>query len=71
MKIWINDTQTQTHRIVKLFCEEHSLCEYFGDLEDEELKNFLVEIKEDIDVEKNMKLLKYFGYLHIFASKKS
>ncbi len=66
MKIWISDTVTSTHRLVKLHCEEHSNYSYLGNLSDEELKLFLIELKNDIDVEKNIKLIHYYGYLHLF-----
>lgn len=66
MKIWISDTLAPTHRLVKLHCEEHSDYSYLGDLDDEALRSFLLELKSDIDVEKNRKLIKYYGYLHLF-----
>ena len=67
MKIWISDTLTSTHRLVKFNCEEHSGYDYLGDLDDKELEIFLLECKPDIDVEKNINLIKYYGYLHIFV----
>jgi len=70
MKIWISDTQTQTHRLVRLNCEEHSDYDYLGDLNDEELESFFLELKGDIDLAKNIKLLKYYGYLHLFIISK-
>ena len=70
MKIWIQDTINPTHRLVRLNCEEHSDYKYLGDLDDEELKDFFLDVKEDIDVEKNIKLIKYYGYLHLFIIKK-
>ncbi len=66
MKIWISDTQTQTHRLVKLNCEAHSDFEYLGDLDDEKLRKFFLDLNGDIDVDKNLKLIKYYGYLHLF-----
>ena len=65
MKIWISDTKTPSHRIVKLNCEEHSGFEYLGDLNDDELKNFFLDLQETIDVDKNIKLINYYGYLHL------
>jgi len=70
MKIWISDTQASTHRLVKLNCEQHSDYKYLGDLNNEELKQFLLDFKSDIDVNKNIKLLQYFGYLHLFMISK-
>ena len=66
MKIWISDTQTSSHRLVRLHCEEHSDYKYFGDLDDNELRDYLISIQDDMDVQKNMKLIKYYGYLHLF-----
>jgi len=66
MKIWISDTQTQTHRLVKLNCEAHSDFEYLGDLDDTQLSDFFLGLKDEIDVDKNLKLIKYYGYLHLF-----
>lgn len=66
MKIWISDTQTPSHRLVRLNCEEHSDYKYLGDFNDDELEAFFLELQNDIDVEKNVKLIKYYGYLHLF-----
>ena len=65
MKIWILNTKTPNHRIVKLNCEEHSGYEYLGDLNDDEINKLLFEMHENIDIDKNMKLLKYYGFLHL------
>jgi hypothetical protein len=65
MKLWISDTKTQTHRLVKLHAEEHSGYEYLGDLKEEDIKAFLVSLQET-DVDKNLKLLQYYGYLNLF-----
>lgn len=70
MKIWISDTKAPSHRIVKLNCEVHSGFEYLGDLNDDELRNFFLEVQDDIDVDKNIKLIKYYGYLHLFITPK-
>lgn len=66
MKIWISDTQTPSHRLVKLNCEAHSDFVYLGDLNDDELKTLFLELQNDIDIDKNLKLIKYYGYLHLF-----
>ncbi len=66
MKIWISDTQTSSHRLVRLHCEEHSDYKYFGDLDDNELRDYLISIQDDMNIEKNIKLIKYYGYLHLF-----
>ncbi len=66
MKIWISDIQTATHRLVRLNCEEHSDYKYLGDLDNDALRDFFLSLKKDIDVEKNIKLINYYGYLHLF-----
>jgi len=66
MKIWKLDTQTPTHNIVRLNCEDHSDMVYAGEfLDDDALKKFFLSLDEDIDVDKNIKLIKYYGYLHL------
>jgi len=67
MKIWIEDTNTPSHRLVRLNCEEHSDYTYLGDLNDTELREFFLDVQSDMDVEKNIKLLHYYGYLHLFV----
>jgi len=69
MKIYKRETQTPTHKIVRLNCEEHSDLEYVGDLSDEEVLDLFHSLSEDIDKEKNLKLLKYYGYLHLLIKK--
>ncbi|EDZ63104.1 hypothetical protein SMGD1_1823 [Sulfurimonas gotlandica GD1] len=66
MKIWILDTKAPSHRLVRLNCEDHSDFSYLGDLDDDELTAFFLELQNDMNVEKNIKLLKYYGYLHLF-----
>ncbi len=66
MKIWKTDTQTPTHRLLRLNCENHSDYNYLGDLNDDELRAYFLNIQGTMDVEKNIKLLKYYGYLHLF-----
>ena len=59
------------YKFIKLNLEEHSNFVYLGDLDDNELSSFFIDAQTDIDVEKNIKLLKYYGYLHIFIITKS
>jgi len=71
MKIWMQDTQNSSHRLVRLNAEEHSDYHYDGEFYDEDLKAFLITLQADMDVEKNSKLLAYYGYLHLFIINKS
>jgi len=69
MKLWMTDKQTPTHRLVRINCEEQLGYQYLGDLSESEIRELLRSMKEE-DVEKNMKLLQYYGYLHIFIIQK-
>jgi len=71
MKIWIQDNNKKTYRNIRLQCEAHSDYSYLGDFSDDEFRDFLVEIQLDIDVEKNVKLINYYGYLHLFVINKN
>jgi hypothetical protein len=51
-------------------CEKHSDFNYLGDLDDVELEAFFLSVDKTMDVSKNMKLIKYYGYLHLFVIKK-
>lgn len=70
MKIWIQEEKTATHHIVHLNLEHHGNFEYLGDLNEEEQKALLLKIKPGIDVEHNLKMLRYFGYLHLLVIQK-
>ena len=70
MNIWISKTITPTYKLIKLHCEQHSNYEYLGDLNDTELEKFFLDLKGDINVQKSIKLLHYFGYLHLFVTMK-
>jgi hypothetical protein len=69
MKLWIKDTETSTHRLLHINRENQLNYTYLGDLNEAEIRDFLHSIKED-DIEKNLKLLTYYGYLHLFIIKK-
>ena len=71
MKIWIEDSNLPTHRLVKLNCEQHSDYSYAGEFNDDKLKDFFLELDPKMNLEKNMKLIKYYGYLHLFIIKSS
>jgi uncharacterized protein YeaO (DUF488 family) len=66
MKLWISDIKTPTHRLVKIYGHKHSDYTYIGDLNDEELEEFFYSI-ENKNIQKNIDLLKYYGYLNIFV----
>jgi len=70
MKLWITNSDTPTHRLVRINCENQLGYKYLGDLSDKEIREFILSVKED-DIEKNIKLLNYYGYLHLFVIKKA
>ncbi|MFK5938610.1 MAG: hypothetical protein QM497_09480 [Sulfurimonas sp.] len=70
MKLWMSDSKMPTHRLIKLNCEEHSDYQYVDDFNDEDLERFLLELDPKMDLQKNIKLIKYYGYLHLFIIKK-
>ena len=71
MKLWIKDTSTPTHHIIYYTTEPSENVRFFKELDDEGFKAYLRSLSSKIDVEKHLKLISYFGYLHIFAKKES
>jgi len=71
MKIWIQEEKAPTHHIVHINLEHHGNFEYLGDLDEEAVNKLLTEVKPDIDLANNVKMLKYYGYLHLFVIKKT
>jgi len=70
MKIWKLQTQTPTHNIVRLNCEEHSDMIYAGEFRDDaEIEEFLLSLGKSIDTKKSVKLLHYYGYLHLLLKR--
>jgi len=70
MKLWKQETQTKTHTIIRINAEEHCDMHYVGEFNDDAaLKEFFLSLDEKIDIEKNCKLLNYYGYLHLFIKR--
>jgi len=69
MKIWLKNTSTPTHHIIYYTNEDAQDTSYLGEFDDESFKAYLHTLSPKIDAEKNVKLIRYFGYLHIFAKK--
>ena len=69
MKLWIKDTSTTSHHIIYFTKEQAENTRYFRDFDDDGFRDYLNTLSSTIDVEKNLKLINYFGYLHIFAKK--
>lgn len=71
MKIWIENSSTHTHHIIYLSKEGCEGASFLGEYDDNEIRDYFSSISSTVDVEKNLKLLHYFGYLHIFAKKEN
>lgn len=69
MKIWIENKSTPTHHIIYLSREGREGASFLGEYDDNEIRGYFGSISTTVNVEKNLKLLHYFGYLHIFAKK--
>ena len=69
MKLWITDSDTPTHRLVRINCENQLGYRYLGDLDEQEIQTLISSIKKD-DLEQNIKRLNYYGYLHLFVIKR-
>ena len=69
MTIWKYEENTATHLLVNLYKEEHGEGEFLGDLEEEVIKEMILEIKPDININQAFGTLDYFGMLPILVSK--
>ena len=71
MTIWKYEEAKPTHRLVKLYKEDHGEGEYMGDFEDEVIKKIILDIKSDIKIDQAFGTLSYFGMLPLLVTKKS
>ena len=70
MKIWKHEENKTTHRLVKLYKEDHGEGEYIGDLDEEDIKKMILDIKPDMKIDQAYGTLDYFGLLPILVTKK-
>jgi len=70
MTIWKHEENKETHRLVKLYKEDHGEGEYMGDLEEEVIREMILEIKPDIKIDQAFGTLDYFGMLPLLVTKK-
>lgn len=70
MTIWKYEENRETYRLVKLYKENHGEGEYLGDLDDESIKNMILDIKPDAKLEQAFGTLAYFGMLPLLVTKK-
>jgi len=71
MKLWIKDSSTLTHHIIYINSEALHGLTFIGDLDDTALTAYLQALSSKLNIEKNLKLIHYFGYIHIYAKKEA
>ncbi len=69
MNIWKYEEQKESHKLVKLYKENHGEGELLGDLCEEEIKKLILEIKPNIKIDQAYGTLVYFGMLPILIIK--
>ncbi len=70
MTIWQYKEQKPTHTLVKLYKENHGEGEFLGDLDEATIRNLILEIKPDINIDQAFGTLAYFGLLPILVINK-
>jgi len=70
MMIWKYTEEKPTHLLVKLYKEDHGEGEFLGDLDESKIREIIVEIKPDININQAFGTLDYFGMLPILVIKK-
>ncbi|RUM70470.1 MAG: hypothetical protein DSZ08_04655 [Sulfurovum sp.] len=70
MTIWKYEETKPTHRLVKLYKEDHGEGEYMGDLDEDSIKNMILDIKPDVQIDQAFGTLSYFGMLPLLVTKK-
>jgi len=69
MTIWVYKEEKETHLLVKFYKENHGEGEYIGDLDEESIRQMILEIKPDINADQAYGTLSYFGLLPILVIK--
>ena len=67
MTIWKHEENKSAYRLVKLYKEDHGEGEYLGDLCEEAIKELIVKIKPDVNIEQAFGTLCYFGMLPLLV----
>ncbi len=70
MTIWKHKEEKETHLLVKLYKEDHGEGDYLGDLDEETIKQMILDIKPDINIDQAYGTWTYFGMLPILVTKK-
>jgi len=70
MTIWKYEESRDTHRLVKIYKEDHGEGEYMGDLDEECIKKMILKIKPDAKADQAYGILSYFGMLPLLILEK-
>ena len=70
MTIWKYTEDNPTYLLVKFYKESHGEGSFLGDLEEDRIKEMILEIKPDINIQQAFGTLSYFGMLPILVTKK-
>lgn len=70
MTIWKYEESTPSHRLVKLYKEDHGEGNFMGDLDEETIKKMILEIKPDVNIDQAYGTLSYFGMLPLLVIQK-
>jgi len=70
MTIWKYEDNKPTHRLVKLYKEDHGEGEYMGDLDEATIKAMILEMKPNVKIDQAFGTLSYFGMLPLLITPK-
>ncbi len=71
MTIWKYEENKETHRLVKIYKEDHGEGEYMGDMDEESIREMIRKIKPDMNLDQAYGTLAYFGMLPILVTQRS
>jgi len=71
MTIWKYEEKKETHRLVKIYKEDHGEGEYLGEMDEESIKEMIFEIHPKMNLEQAYGTLAYFGMLPILVTTSS
>jgi hypothetical protein len=71
MTIWKYSEEKPTHLLVKFYKENHGEGAFLGDLDEAKIRELILEIKPDININQAFGTLAYFGMLPILVTKKT
>ena len=70
MKIWKYEESSPTHALVKLYAEDHGEGEFLGEFNEDEVRELIIGIKPDVNIESELQRLRYYGFLPLLIIKK-